>query len=202
MYNYFLNGGFLMWVLLFMSISAMSIIVEKIIYLFKNEKKYHKIFKERILFLVKDNDIKGAVELASTENNAIGRTLQEFLVRINREGDFHHFQQLAKEIEFKEMAGIERHLHILGIIATSAPMVGLLGTVTGMITAFNTMATHGAGNPNLVAGGISTALITTASGLIVSIPALVIYNLLTAKTEEISEEIDKITTSIINVVRN
>ncbi len=201
MYEYFRSGGPLMWVLFIMSITAVSIVVEKIMYLLKTERKYHKIFKQKVISLVAEKNIQSAIELAKTENNAIGRTLAEFLNRVNLDGDFHHFEQLIKEIEFKEVSGIERHLHILGIISTTAPMVGLLGTVTGMISAFTQMSTIGGGGASVIAKGISVALITTASGLMVAIPSMVMYNLLIAKTEEISEEIDKITTSIVNIIR-
>ncbi|MGL5123650.1 MAG: MotA/TolQ/ExbB proton channel family protein [Fusobacteriaceae bacterium] len=201
MYGYFNSGGPLMWVLFIMSIIASSIVIEKILYLLKTEKRYHRIFKQKVVYLVGEGKMEAAIKLSKTENNAIGRTLAEFLTRVNLNGDFHHFEQLIKEIEFKELGGIERHLHILGIIATTSPMIGLLGTVTGMISAFTQMSAAGGGGASLVAKGISIALITTASGLIVAIPSMITYNLLIAKTEEISEEIDKITTSIVNVIR-
>lgn len=190
-----------MWILFAMSVTGTSILLEKMVYLFKKEKKYKKIFKQKIITLVAERNIQEAVSLASKENNSIGRTVSEFLKRMNLEGDYHHFEQLAKEIELKELEGIERHIHIIGIIAYTAPMIGLLGTVTGMISAFSQMALHGAGNPNVVAGGISQALVTTASGLMVAIPAIVTYNLLNKKIDEISDEIDKITTTLVNVIR-
>ena len=74
-------------------------------------------------------------------------------------------------------------------------------TVVEIIDAFKDLSQFGAGDPTLVADSISKALITTAAGLSIAIPALVVYNLLTKKIEEIEEEIDKITTNVINIVR-
>lgn len=201
MYKIFINGGVLIWVLFVMSIIVVSIVVEKLIYLFKTEKKYHRNFKREIITLISNNDIPLAIKKAESEKNTIGRTINEFLIRMNTEGDVHHFETLSKEIEYRELEGIERHLHVIGIISAVAPMIGLLGTVTGMIEAFNQMAVQGAGDPQLIAGGISKALITTAAGLIVAIPSMVTYNLLTTKANQISEEIDKIITNILNVIR-
>ncbi|MCJ8342042.1 MAG: MotA/TolQ/ExbB proton channel family protein [Cetobacterium sp.] len=201
LYGYFQQGGPLVWILFGMSVIGCSIVLEKMIYLFKREKKYKKIFKQRVISLVANNELEEAIAISKTENNSIGRTVSAFLQRMNIKGDYHHFEQLTKEIEFQEVEGLERHLHILGIIAYTAPMVGLLGTVTGMIAAFNQMALQGAGNPNVVAGGISQALITTAAGLIVAIPAMITYNLLNKRLDKVSDEIDKITTTIVNIVR-
>ncbi|MGL4308310.1 MotA/TolQ/ExbB proton channel family protein [Cetobacterium sp. SF1] len=201
LYGYFQQGGPLVWILFGMSVIGSSIVLEKLLYLFKREKKYKKVFKQKIISLVANSQINEAIELSKNENNSIGRTVSAFLKRMNAQGDYHHFEQLAKEIEFQEVEGLERHLHILGIIAYTAPMVGLLGTVTGMIGAFNQMALLGAGNPNVVASGISQALITTAAGLIVAIPAMITYNLLNKRLDNVSDEIDKITTTIVNIIR-
>lgn len=95
--------------------------------------------------------------------------------------DFHYYDQLLKEIAFDEISSLERRLHLLGLIGNMATMVGLLGTVTGMIKAFKNLATFGAGDPTIVAGGISEALITTASGLIIAIPTIFAYNIFSKK---------------------
>ncbi|MGL4867671.1 MAG: MotA/TolQ/ExbB proton channel family protein, partial [Cetobacterium sp.] len=85
--------------------------------------------------------------------------------------------------------------------AYTSPMIGLLGTVTGMIEAFGKIAVSGAGDPNAVAGGISQALLTTAAGLIIAIPSIIAYNIFNKKIELISLEVEKIITSIVNIVK-
>ena len=85
---------------------------------------------------------------------------------------------------------LERYLTALGIIASIAPLLGLLGTVVGMIDVFDNLMREGSGNANLLAGGISTALITTASGLSVAIPALMFHRFFLRRVDELVVEVE------------
>ena len=134
------------------------------------------------------------------KKNSVGYVVKGFLTRCEKNMDFHYYDQLLKEIAFDEISSLERRLHLLGLIGNMATMVGLLGTVTGMIKAFKNLATFGAGDPTIVAGGISEALITTASGLIIAIPTIFAYNIFSKKIENAEGDIDKITTIIINIL--
>ena len=87
---------------------------------------------------------------------------------------------------------LERFLNSLGTIASISPLLGLLGTVTGIINAFNAVMLGGMGDPRMLAGGISEALITTAGGLAVAIPAFIAYRYLRGKVERIVIEMEKI----------
>lgn len=190
-----------MWILFGLSIISMGIILERGVFFFRREKKLSKDFKSNIIMAVSSDNMEKAIEICLNEKNTVGETVKSFLIRCNKNGDFHHFDQLVKEIGMEEISPLEKRLHILGIIGYIAPMIGLLGTVTGMIDAFRNLSTFGAGDPSLVADGISKALLTTAAGLSIAIPAIVVYNLLNKKIEEIEENIDKITTNIINIIR-
>lgn len=190
-----------MWILFGLSIISMGIILERGVFFFRREKKLSKDFKSNIIMAVSSDNMEKAIEICLNEKNTVGETVKSFLIRCNKNGDFHHFDQLVKEIGMEEISPLEKRLHILGIIGYIAPMIGLLGTVTGMIDAFRNLSTFGAGDPSLVADGISKALLTTAAGLSIAIPAIVVYNLLNKKIEEIEEDIDKITTNIINIIR-
>lgn len=190
-----------MWILFGLSIISMGIILERGVFFFRREKKLNEDFKSNIIMAVSSDNMEKAIEICLNEKNTVGETVKSFLIRCNKNGDFHHFDQLVKEIGMEEISPLEKRLHILGIIGYIAPMIGLLGTVTGMIDAFRNLSTFGAGDPSLVADGISKALLTTAAGLSIAIPAIVVYNLLNKKIEEIEEDIDKITTNIINIIR-
>src|SRR5690606_33723437 len=85
-----------------------------------------------------------------------------------------------------EQARLERVLPFLKLAAAIAPMLGLLGTVTGMIKTFQAIALHGSGDPKLMSGGISEALVTTVEGLVTAIPILLLHSLLTAKSQTLS----------------
>ncbi|WP_291258855.1 MotA/TolQ/ExbB proton channel family protein [Fusobacterium sp.] len=199
---YYLNaGGPLMWVLFSMSIVALTIILERLCFFFRREKIQNKNFINEIITAVGSDDMCCAINLCDREKNSVGCTVKSFLCRCDREGDFHHFDQLVKEISIDQIGYLEKRLHLLGIIGYIAPMIGLLGTVTGMIEAFRNLATFGAGDPTLVAAGISKALITTAGGLSIAIPTIIAYNLFNKKIEEIEVDIDKVTTNLINILR-
>jgi biopolymer transport protein ExbB len=194
-------GGILMWILLIMSIISLGIILERVTFFIRKEKAHNKSFKAEIILALAENNKEKAIELCNDEKNSIGTSIRKFLSRCKDGKDFHHYEQLIKEIEIEEIGKLETRLHILGIVGYIAPMIGLLGTVIGMIDAFTNLSKFGAGDPAIVAGGISKALITTAAGLSIAIPSIVVYNLLNKKIESIEDEIDKIATSIIDIIR-
>ena len=198
---YYMNaGGPLMWVLLLMSITALTIILDRAFFFFKKEGTHNRNFEKDIIKEVQNGNIDGAISICEKEKNSVGYVVKGFLTRCEKNMDFHYYDQLLKEIAFDEISSLERRLHLLGLIGNMATMVGLLGTVTGMIKAFKNLATFGAGDPTFVAGGISEALITTASGLIIAIPTIFAYNIFSKKIENAEGDIDKITTIIINIL--
>lgn len=205
MMYYFKVGGPLMWILFILSLISTTVIIERLFFFFKKEKTMNRNFRKEVILAVSNRDMCRIIEICDKERNSVGCTVKKFLCRCNicdtNLKDFHQFDQIIKEIEMDEISPLEKRLHILGIIAHVAPMLGLLGTVTGMIDAFKDLSKFGAGDPTIVADSISKALITTAAGLSIAIPALVVYNLLNKRIEEIKEEIDKITTNVINIVR-
>ena len=114
------------------------------------------------------------------------------LARILRAGFSHHGEGLAEVEKALESVGqmeagaLTQRIRGLGMIASLAPMLGFLGTVTGMIKAFNAIAAAGASHPGLVASGISEALLTTAAGLVIGIPAWVLFNVLRARADRLT----------------
>ena len=99
-------------------------------------------------------------------------------------------QELVIETEEAARGYLGRHLALLNTIGNIAPLLGLLGTITGMIVAFESIAVAGAGDPRVVAGGISQALVTTASGLVIAIPTIVSYRYLARKAESLLETVE------------
>jgi biopolymer transport protein ExbB len=95
---------------------------------------------------------------------------------------------------------LERFLNALGTIAAISPLLGLLGTVTGIIKAFNAISAGGVGDPRMLSGGISEALITTAAGLLVAIPALIAYRYLRGKVDGIVIEMEKSAIALADAV--
>lgn len=99
-------------------------------------------------------------------------------------------QELVIETEEAARGYLSRNLSVLQTIGTISPLLGLLGTITGMILAFEAIAVAGAGDPRVVAGGISQALVTTATGLIIAIPTLVIYRILSRRAEAMRGDVE------------
>lgn len=201
MFYYLKVGGPILIVLLFLSILALALISERSYCFYKNKDKVKPRFRKELKILLENSNYNGAIDYSKTEKGILGKIITKFLIRYCVDEDYKNTDELVREIEIEEMEPLEKNIHILGIIAYTAPMIGLLGTVTGMIQAFNNMAIHGAGDPNVVAGGISQALLTTAFGLIIAIPAIIAYNIFNKKLEKISDEVEKLTTSIINTVK-
>ena len=131
-------------------------------------------------------------------SSPLGKVLAAGLV--NR----HHPREIMKEsIEDtgrQVVSELERYLNTLGTIASITPLLGLLGTVIGMIKVFAAITAHGVGNPSVLAGGISEALITTATGLSVAIPSLIFYRYFRGKVDELVLKMEEESLKIVDVM--
>lgn len=195
------SGGIILSILAILSIFSLGVILERWVCFFRNKsylnKNYIKILKE----LLSEKRYDEAIKFSEEERGVLGKVITKFLRRYCKTEDFKNSEELIREIELKELNILEKNTYILGIIAYISPMLGLLGTVTGMIQAFRKIAVVGVGDPTAIASGISQALYTTAAGLIIAIPSLIAYNIFNKKIEKIETEIEKVTTSIINIVK-
>lgn len=112
--------------------------------------------------------------------------------------------ELVEEVMYECMLStqprLERFLNIIALTAATAPLLGLLGTVTGIIKTFKLMSIHGAGDPKPLISGISEALITTELGLVLAIPALVLHALLSRKVSGIMAHVEKLSITFINAL--
>ena len=107
---------------------------------------------------------------------------------------------MAEEVGERESVSLQRYLGLLGTIANISPLLGLLGTVLGMIDAFNVIATEGVGTPATLGGGISQALITTAAGLSVAVPMILVHRYLTSRADLTTLEREESTIRIVDLV--
>ena len=200
MFNYFIEGGSMMWLLAILSIAGLGTILERTAYFLRNEQGITKEFKSEIVDLVRERKEDEAIELCNKTNNSVSRTVKSILLAYKNENDLYESKEkLMKEKALEQIENLERRLSILGIVSYISPMAGLLGTVLGMIKSFKAIALQGAGDPNVVANGISEALITTAAGLLIAIPAIIAYNTFNRKVDKIMLEIEKTSTALINI---
>lgn len=201
MLHYLEVGGPILWVLCLISVLTLAVIIERIVFFSKNEKGIGGTFKVDINKLVSENKIDEAIAICDTKKSCIASSIRKFLKRTKMNLEVQDYENIIKEIVLEEIAPFESKLNCLASIIGIAPMLGLLGTVTGMIKAFTKISQFGSGDAAVVADGIAEALLTTAFGLIIAIPTIVAYNYLNRRVEKIENEIDKITTNIINIFR-
>ena len=201
MLHYLEVGGPILWVLVIISIGAFAVILERIIFFAVNEKNVGNNFKDEILSLVANKKLDEAIALCNTKKSCVATAVKKFLQKAPKGIDVQDYEFILKEVTNQEISPYERRLNLLASVISISPMLGLLGTVTGMIRAFTNISKYGAGDAAIVADGIAEALLTTAAGLMIAIPVIVVYNYLNRRLEKMENEIDDVVTNIINIFR-
>ena len=201
MLHYLEVGGPILWVLVIISIGAFAVVLERIVFFARNEKNVGSNFKDEILSLVASKKLDEAIALCDTKKSCVASAVKKFLQKAPKGIDVQDYEFILKEITIKETSPYESRLNLLASVISISPMLGLLGTVTGMIRAFTNISKSGAGDAAIVADGIAEALLTTAAGLMIAIPVIVVYNYLNRRLEKMENEIDDIVTNIINIFR-
>ena len=201
MLHYLEVGGPILWVLVIISIGAFAVVLERIVFFARNEKNVGSNFKDEILSLVANKKIDEAIALCDTKKSCVASAVKKFLQKAPKGIDVQDYEFILKEITIKETSPYESRLNLLASVISISPMLGLLGTVTGMIRAFTNISKYGAGDAAIVADGIAEALLTTAAGLMIAIPVIVVYNYLNRRLEKMENEIDDVVTNIINIFR-
>ncbi len=193
----FNKGGPMMWPILFCSIVSFGIIIERLFQL-RRSKIIHPGFLEEVRMLWMERKFGDALEECAKYSDTMSRIVRAGLLRANL--GILEIERAVEGAGNHESTVLMTNLRGLGVIANLAPMLGLLGTVAGMIKAFNVISTSGAGNPSLVATGISEALITTAAGLIVGIPTLAAYHFLRGKAEKLIFEMEEMSITFMEEI--
>jgi biopolymer transport protein ExbB len=193
-------GGPLMIPIVLASFAMLLIVFERMISL-RRRRVVPRLFIERFLLQVRENalDRDDALERCENESSHIARV---FAAAIRKWGKPAVEVEQAVLDEGERIANVlRRYLRVLNGVSTVSPLLGLLGTVWGMIQAFNVIATSPAmGRAEMLAGGISVALITTAAGLLVAIPALVFYLYFVGRVDGLVMEIDHYGQEIVNLI--
>ena len=192
------KGGFLMIVLLLLSIMAIYIFGNKY-WLIRKAGKMDKNFMNDIHDLIHDGKINSALELCRQYDSPIARLVEKGIERIGR--PLQDIQTAVENMGNVEVARLEKGLPMLATIAGGAPMIGFLGTVTGMIRAFFNMSTAGNNiDITLLSGGIYEAMVTTVGGLFVGIIAYFGYNFLTSQISNLVFKMENTTIEFIDML--
>ena len=192
------KGGWLMIVLLILSILAIYIFGNKY-WLIRKAGKMDKNFMNDIHDLIHDGKINSALELCRQYDSPITRLVEKGIERIGR--PLNDIQTAVENMGNVEVARLEKNLPMLATIAGGAPMIGFLGTVTGMIRAFFNMSTAGNNiDITLLSGGIYEAMVTTVGGLFVGIIAYFGYNFLTSQISNLVFKMENTTIEFIDML--
>jgi len=172
-WTYFDKGGPVMWPLLGLSVLGVTVIFWRWWALRQATTGIGTFMSELRPKLV-SQDVDGAIGVCDRRGGPVAAIVKAGLVRFGRPKD--EVERALQDASAHELAQLERGLPVLATIAMIAPLLGFLGTVTGMINSFEALAAVGLNNPAAVARGISQALITTAAGLMIAIPVQMAYN--------------------------
>ncbi len=185
--------------IIFCSIISVSIIAERFWSLRREKMLPHNLVARVWKSIIQDTLTRTDIEELSKESS-LGKILSAGLT--NRKESRERIKECIEERGREVVHDMERFLNTLGTIASISPLLGLLGTVIGMISVFAAITTHGVGDPTALAGGISQAMITTAAGLTVAIFSLVFYRYFRRKVDSIVVEMEREAIKMVDVLHN
>jgi biopolymer transport protein ExbB len=173
MWTYFERGGPVMWPLLALSILGVTVVLWRW-WALRQATAGVAAFLTDLRGKLVSHDVPGAIAVCERHPGPVAAIVKAGLMRYGRPKD--EVERALEDASAHELSVLERGLPILATVAMIAPLLGFLGTVTGMINSFEALASVGLNNPAAVARGISEALITTAAGLMIAIPVQMAYN--------------------------
>ncbi len=201
MWELMIKGGPLMFLILLCSVIAFAVVIERLWHLWR-AKINTKDFMEDIAETLKRNKIMLAIDKCNVMPGPIAEILKAGILKYDRPRS--EIKEAVEDAGLHEVPRLEKNLGVLATIAHIAPLIGLLGTVTGMVRAFQVIEQKAVAmtpvNPGDLAGGIWEALITTVAGLAVAIPTYVAYNFLVTKVDGFVLEIEKSATDLVNIL--
>ena len=189
-----LSGGFIIWPIILLSIISLAIVIEKSWNLARDAVLPKDLTKDVISQIEKKsltNSMKEKMASDSIQGNIFLGLMEEKLKSKT------NLRLRAEEIGRFEINRLEKFLTLLGTIASVSPILGLLGTVTGMIVTFQMITLYGTGDPKLMAGGISQALVTTVLGLLVAIPTTLLHSFTASSAKGIISVLEEQSTGIL-----
>lgn len=200
LFQMFLKGGLIMWPILFCSVLGLAVVIDRYIIL-RRAKINIPAFMVRIRGLLKKKDVSGAISYCMEEKSPVANIIRKGLKKYKLGHE--RVKEAIENAGQQEIGKLEKGLSILATVAGIAPLLGFLGTVTGMISAFMRIEDlAGAANPSDLAGGIWEALMTTAFGLIVGIPALAFYNYFLNRVKKLVGDMETVANDVVDVIQD
>ena len=191
------KGGITMYPIILLSVIALAVFLERLISL-RKEKYVPKAFYEQLVSLLKKRNINEAVEVCKANKSALARISETIIT--NTDLPLSRLLEVAEESGRSEASKLDKFLPSLQTIVAIAPLLGLLGTVLGMIKIFDVIALQGTGSAEALSSGIAEALLTTAAGLVVAIPAQIFYFIAKARADAIGADLEKASSDVMNML--
>lgn len=189
------SGGVIGWIIFFLGLLAVSLVALRSVFLWRAGTSTGRILDD-LSAHVRRGDRDAALSILKKRQGATARVVATAIRNLDR--DREHLEDIVSESILHESSHLNRFGSFIMVIAAVAPLLGLLGTVTGMISTFDVITEFGTGDPKLLSGGISIALVTTELGLIVAIPTLLFGNLLSSWAERIKDDMEKAALRVSN----
>ena len=181
-------GGFTMWILLLCSVLSLAVIIDRLASYGKKSRAKRPAFMDRIKEELRRKDMERALEICRDTDAPFARVVQAGLEKAGRT------EKLVNGVMERQIAieqgKLERLTSIVGTIGNIAVYVGLFGTVLGIIRAFQDISAAGTGGMDVVIGGVAEALITTATGLAVAVPSVVLFNYFSRRIERFVDDME------------
>ena len=191
------KGGITMYPIILLSVIALAVFLERLISL-RKEKYVPKAFYEQLVSLLKKKNINEAVEVCKANKSALAKISETIIT--NTDLPLSRLLEVAEESGRSEVSKLDKFLPSLQTIVAIAPLLGLLGTVLGMIKIFDVIALQGTGSAEALSSGIAEALLTTAAGLVVAIPAQIFYFIAKARADAIGAALEKASSEVMNLL--
>ena len=198
--DFFQDGGVFMYPIMVVLAIGLAIALERYMYL-SIIKRNNKSLLKKLLPLLQSGDFQGAFSIVSKSNHAISRMLGQGLTRMKSAEHRDEIETAMEESMMETIPQIEKRTHYLAMFANIATLLGLLGTIIGLIKAFTAVAAvDPALKGEILSTSISVAMNTTAFGLMTAIPLLFIYTVLQTKTTEIIDSLEMATVKFLNLM--
>ncbi|PKM99310.1 MAG: hypothetical protein CVU78_06995 [Elusimicrobia bacterium HGW-Elusimicrobia-2] len=170
--------SFAMWILMLISLVSLTYAIERILYFVRNRKDIRE-FCQRIKVMIAENRFAEIISVCRREPAPVSRMVESGLAEPDR--DTVIIYELMTNVINTEKVHMENNVGVIGTASHIAPLVGLLGTVVGIIKSFQSIASTGQGGGEVIAVGVAEALVTTAAGICIAVPAVILYNYLVRK---------------------
>jgi biopolymer transport protein ExbB len=187
-WGYMEQGGPVMWPLLAFSVLGLAVAIERFFALRKARVNVNEFLAKVRKALMVNRSLRDAVKICEQYQGPVASVMKAGLLKFGQPKE--DIEKTIENAALFEMGRLERGLSVLATTANIAPLLGFLGTVTGMIGSFDALAKQGLSNPAAVFAGVSEALITTATGLIIAIPIQLLYNYFMTKINKFVRDIE------------